>query len=263
MTTPVSTPVPGGLDSEALVDFRRRRLVNFGLIGLTLAAFAAAGLFWAWQYAAHSLASAWLRGGGFQVTSGEDPNDPSRSDATLVRATAPRMIGSEPSTAYLIYLPWLRHVDNLDLANLVGLTDAEVAFLDGMTETVHLNLDRSQHVGPLYTDPRYLTDAVLKPIGRMKRLEDLNLGGHEITDEGLANLRGLDRLRVLDLRMTKVTDAAFDVMKDLPGLKAVDLTGTSVTVAGRARFEAARPGVTVLADHLPAPVLDYNPKAPR
>lgn len=262
MTPPLSTPLPGGLDAEALVDHRRRRLVNFGLIGLALSAALAVGLFIAWRSAAHSLAAIWLRSGGFQVTTGDDPNDPSRADATLVRATTPVWNSSETSSIYLVYIGRLLRVDNLDLANVAGMTDAQVAFLGGMTEMVHLNLDRSQHTERLSSEPR-LTDAVLKPIGRMKRLEDLNLGGHDITDEGLANLRGLDRLRVLDLRMTKVTDGAFEVIKDLPGLKAVDLTETRVTAAGRARFEAARPGVTVLADHLPAPILDVNPRAPR
>jgi len=67
-------------------------------------------------------------------------------------------------------------------------------------------LARLYYLKALYASPR-LTDAGMKHVGRLTRLEDLDLTGSRITNNGLAPLRKLRHLKELALSGTMVGDA--------------------------------------------------------
>jgi hypothetical protein len=66
------------------------------------------------------------------------------------------------------------------------------------------------------------TDATLAEVGRLTRLQRLDLCSSPVTDAGLVHLKGLTKLRYLDLAGTQVTDAGVrELSQALPGLEIV------------------------------------------
>jgi Leucine Rich repeat len=64
--------------------------------------------------------------------------------------------------------------------------------------------------------------AALAQVGRLRRLEELELSTSEVTDVGLKHLMGLTTLKKLDLGSTQVTDAgAQELQRALPNLEIV------------------------------------------
>jgi hypothetical protein len=78
-------------------------------------------------------------------------------------------------------------------------------------------------------------DAELEAIGRLTRLERLNLAGTAITDAGVAHLRRLDALRDVNLSWTRTGDGALRALAGKPQL-ATFHSGVSVTDDGIALF---------------------------
>jgi Leucine Rich repeat len=76
------------------------------------------------------------------------------------------------------------------------------------------------------------SDATLAHVGRLTRLQRLNLDQSAVSDSGLAHLKGLTNLTFLALGGTQVTDAGLAQLKGLTRLSSLDLTGTHVTDAG-------------------------------
>lgn len=75
-------------------------------------------------------------------------------------------------------------------------------------------------------------DEALDAIGRIRRLDYLNLTGSNVGDAGMPHLAGLEQLRFFALGDTKVTDAALPVLARLPSLKILILQREAVTDAG-------------------------------
>jgi tRNA A-37 threonylcarbamoyl transferase component Bud32 len=75
-------------------------------------------------------------------------------------------------------------------------------------------------------------DEALDAIGRIRRLDYLNLTGSNVTDTGMPHLAGLEHLRFFALGDTKITDAALPVFARLSGLKILILQREAVTDAG-------------------------------
>ena len=97
--------------------------------------------------------------------------------------------------------------------------------------------------GPLWS-PRYpgrITDAWLRPIGKLPRLEILRLGYSHVTDVGMSRLEGLTCLRELDLSGTRVTDAGLEHLKGLTQLRKLDLRFAEVTAQGVNKLREALP----------------------
>src|SRR6516164_6855048 len=66
------------------------------------------------------------------------------------------------------------------------------------------------------------TDATLAEVGRLTRLQRLDVFSSSVTDAGLAHLKGLTKLAVLGLPGTQVTDAGVrELSQALPGLKII------------------------------------------
>ena len=81
-----------------------------------------------------------------------------------------------------------------------------------------------------------VTDAGLKYIGKLARLEVLDLSGTWVTDAGVAELEGLARLRELNLSALGITDAGLDHVVKMARLESLNLGGTRVTDRGLVRL---------------------------
>jgi Leucine-rich repeat (LRR) protein len=77
-----------------------------------------------------------------------------------------------------------------------------------------------------------ITDAWLEHIGKLHRLEVLDLGNSHVSDAGLKELHGLTRLRKLDLHRTNITDAGLKELQGLTYLQELNLAQTPITDAG-------------------------------
>ena len=75
-------------------------------------------------------------------------------------------------------------------------------------------------------------DHTLDHIGRLSRLEGLELTGSSVRDSGLVHLKRLHNLRWLDLDNTRLTDAGIANLSGLTGLMALNLSDTLLTDQG-------------------------------
>ena len=90
-----------------------------------------------------------------------------------------------------------------------------------------------------------ITDERMFLVGRLFRLERLDLSRTSISDDGLAYLRDMQVLEALDLRDTSVSDVGLDGLRGLPALKVVWFAGSKVSDQGIARFRRNHPGCHV------------------
>jgi hypothetical protein len=75
-----------------------------------------------------------------------------------------------------------------------------------------------------------VTDATLKPITNLSRLQELDLTDTQITDASLPLIAELENLHTLRLRGTKITDEGFKThIAPMPSLRLLDLRDTAVT----------------------------------
>jgi hypothetical protein len=77
-----------------------------------------------------------------------------------------------------------------------------------------------------------VTDAGLKELSELKRLQTLDLCSTKVTDEGLKELRELKQLRHLDLEHTPVSDSGMKDIKGLQNLQTLTLSSTGLTDEG-------------------------------
>src|SRR5688500_3986287 len=84
---------------------------------------------------------------------------------------------------------------------------------------------------------RNITDADLVEIGRLTRLERLDLSGTSITDAGVAHLRGCEALRDVNLAGTATGDGALRALAGRPHLHTFR-SGNAVTDDGIAILHA-------------------------
>jgi WD40 repeat protein/serine/threonine protein kinase len=109
----------------------------------------------------------------------------------------------------------------VDLTNRTKVTDADVKGLKNLKRLNMLNLGVTQ-----------VTDECLTELKDLKSLETLNIPFTRVTDAGLEHLKDLQGLQILNLAMTRVTDTGLKHLKGLKSLRLLDLTGTGVTDAG-------------------------------
>ncbi len=86
-----------------------------------------------------------------------------------------------------------------------------------------------------------ITDAGLKVLAKMPKLEHLDLRGTAVGDDGVRALASLSNLQTLSLYGTGVTDAGLEALRGLPSLRRVYVGGTKVTEPGRDALRKARP----------------------
>jgi hypothetical protein len=84
---------------------------------------------------------------------------------------------------------------------------------------------------------RKIDDAIWVPVGRLSRLERLDLSNSAVTDAGLVHLEGLTHLHTLELVGTDVGDAGLANLKGLTRLRILRLDQTRVGDAGLAHLK--------------------------
>jgi hypothetical protein len=77
-----------------------------------------------------------------------------------------------------------------------------------------------------------ITDAGLKVLAQMPKLERLDLRGTAVGDDGARALAGLNNLETLSLYGTRVTDAGVEALRGLRSLRRLYVGGTKVTEPG-------------------------------
>jgi hypothetical protein len=77
--------------------------------------------------------------------------------------------------------------------------------------------------------PSRITDAGLRHLSKLTKLESLCLNDLPITDAGLEHLRGATGMSSLALSGTKITDAGLAQLSGMTGLQTLILSSTSVT----------------------------------
>jgi internalin A len=90
------------------------------------------------------------------------------------------------------------------------------------------------------------SDAVIAQVGRLTRIQSLNLHDSPISDSGLVHLKGLKNLRVILLYRTHVSDAGLVHLKGLTNLSALQVDGTQVTDAGVKELARALPSLRII-----------------
>jgi len=160
---------------------------------------------------------------------------------------------------------WLRRLVGDDLLRDVVFVSSWNASTNS-TNTSFGDVDHLDHLRAL-TDLRHLqlsesqvTDAGLKNLTKLRKLELLWLYGTHITDAGLQSIEGLTDLFWLDLTGTQVTDLGLEHLKELKGLKWLELSRTQVTSQGIKELQEALPECKIQWTPPPTPKtnLDQN-----
>jgi hypothetical protein len=90
------------------------------------------------------------------------------------------------------------------------------------------------------------SDAVMAQVGRLTRVQSLNLDHSSISDSALMHLKGLTNLTNLVLYRTQVSDAGLVHLKGLTNLSYLQLDGTQVTDAGVKELKQALPSLRII-----------------
>jgi hypothetical protein len=118
-----------------------------------------------------------------------------------------------------------------------------------MTDELLERFSRLDHITSLDFDgSRGVTDAGLRHLARLPRLQHLKLTGCNITDRGLEVLRDLPALESIVLSWLPITDAGASHLAGCEQLREVELTGTPTgdgairALAGKGRLHDFRSG---------------------
>lgn len=125
--------------------------------------------------------------------------------------------------------------------------EAVAARLEGRGASVGRDDSRPDRPVVYVGMPEGATDADLRDLCELRRLDALDLGGTGITDEGLRRLSDLRWLRCLRLSGTGVTDDGLRHLEAMAGLRALHLRDCpGVTDVGVARLKEALPGCDIV-----------------
>lgn len=105
--------------------------------------------------------------------------------------------------------------------HLVRWQPGQLAKLPAPTAAFGLFLSRAE-----------VTDAALKELVGLKRLQRLDLSFTQVTDAGLKELTGLTDLQALNLDFDRITDAGLKDLAELANLHSLELNTTEVTNQG-------------------------------
>jgi hypothetical protein len=117
------------------------------------------------------------------------------------------------------------------VAHLPGGAPHVTTVAEAKTQRLRELLDRSDTIALDLSGVREVTDGTLAAIGRLTRLERLDLSGTSITDAGVAHLRHCDALRVLSLAGTYNGDCSLRALAGKPHLRSFQ-SGAGVTDDG-------------------------------
>jgi hypothetical protein len=90
-----------------------------------------------------------------------------------------------------------------------------------------------------------VTDAELKHLKTLTKLQVLDLSATKVTDAGLEHLKGLTKLEDLDLTSTNITDEGLKHLSGLTNLQSLGLSRTDVTDDGVKKLQQALPNCKI------------------
>ena len=120
---------------------------------------------------------------------------------------------------------------------------ADLVPVDYVANVVYVDLSPMGRNRPSSAD-----DGTLAQVGRLGRVNNLNLDGTAITDAGLGHLKGLASLRSLRIVETRVTDAGLAHLKGMTGLIGLFIAHTQTTDDGVLELERALPRLWINRD---------------
>lgn len=91
-----------------------------------------------------------------------------------------------------------------------------------------------------------VTDKGLSHSGEMNSLHTLHLGGTAISDAGMEHIRRLTSLEWLSLAGTRISDAGIEHLKGLTNLRELGLQGTEATDSGMKELQQALPKLKIV-----------------
>ena len=125
-------------------------------------------------------------------------------------------------------------VDDADLTSLARMTELKVFILGasnpGLTDRSLAVIGRLSRLEELELGKTSVTDAGLAHLARMGRLRNLGLGDAPVTDAGLAHLARLDQLETLFIGYTTGFDA---IVRSVGAADRVAITGSGFAALGR------------------------------
>ncbi|MCX4247586.1 leucine-rich repeat domain-containing protein [Paraliomyxa miuraensis] len=148
--------------------------------------------------------------------------------------------GLEPLTelAYLRELVLLdRDIGEEGLEHLTMLSKLELLELSGAIEDPSMKgLGGLVTLKTLRLSHPEIDDRIGTQLGKLTRLQWLDLGGTQISDEGLEGLAGLSQLRTLHLDHTRVTNRGLQHIGELVTLQELSLQSTDLVDEGVAHL---------------------------
>jgi hypothetical protein len=90
-----------------------------------------------------------------------------------------------------------------------------------------------------------VTDAGLKNLNRLTRLQSLSLARTNVTDAGLMHIKGLTKLQYLGLWNTKVSGVGLANLKGLSQLRVLELEGNKVSDSAVKNLQQALPNCRI------------------
>ena len=117
-------------------------------------------------------------------------------------------------------------IDNTDAESLSRLVELEVLTCP----------NGGDHEGKWRLFQRKIDDAGVKLLGKLDRLQRLDLAGAEITSEALLSIAHLKSLTHLNISFNRVSDDHLELLAQLPHLKRLELAGTQIGDQGFAKL---------------------------
>jgi hypothetical protein len=153
---------------------------------------------------------------------------------------------SDVANASLVHLRDLKWLEELEIRDAPGVTDAGLVNLQGLSRLKSLSLETTKVQGSGLVNLAGLTrletlhlalaptDADIAPLSGMVSLRSLELWSDRLTDQGLAHLRGLTNLKELsfqrrDKAESAITNAALAHLQGLQRLETLSLSGSSIS----------------------------------
>ena len=134
----------------------------------------------------------------------------------------------------------LTQLERLSFSGCYGLSDQGVAHLQGLKNLKYLDLGSDPFITKAPKE-NHLTDASLKHLAGLTRLEHLYLDKAKITDEELKHLSGLVNLQFLSLSATGITDEGLKHLAVLPKLSTLYYFNTLITSKAYKNFQTRTP----------------------
>ena len=136
--------------------------------------------------------------------------------------------------------PWApgRLIELIGIDYFCHVTHVRVSWSARPVDTTMAHIGRLSRLQRLNISNQSLTDVGMTNLAGLKELSRLELCNTLIDDAGLAYLSGLTELSVLDLSETRLSDAGLVHLKGLTKLSVLDLRFTQVSDTGLAHLDA-------------------------